>query len=260
MKKGFLAVVLVCALMAESAWAGFVFNYTVMPGAGALAGKNIFKFYALNDQTGEQAGSKALLASDIHFKSLGQPLVFNFRDVDNDEIVDANVSGLGMDETSVTGTFMRYGTSADWQEVFVSPSGNRGSATNDATSKYANVTDFNLAGFSLNKALDATQGLGRFYGAAVVPAGTDVNVFGRVAAEQGGVVGTGAAPLETSGIDSSLTDPATTSLLSAEAASSVTQGSFYNFSFVATAPEPGTVGIIAVGGMLMMARRRRGRR
>ena len=43
----------------------------------------------------------------------------------------------------------------------------------------------------------------------------------------------------------------------AEAASSVSQGSFYNFSFVASAPEPGTLGVVAAGGMLMLARRRR---
>jgi hypothetical protein len=255
MKKGSLmAVGLACALMAESAWAGFVFNYTVMPGTGALTGKNIFKFYALNDQTGDQLGSKSLLASDIHFQTVGQPLTFNFRDVDNDERLDANVSGLGMDENNVTGTFNRYGTSADWNEFYVRPVGNRGSATNDATTAYANVTDFNITGFSQNKALDATQGLGRFYGAAVVPVGTDVHVFGQVAAEKGGVVGTGAALPD--GADLLSSDPAMSSLLSAEAAASVEQGAFFPFSFTATAPEPGTIGILGLAGTLMMARRR----
>jgi hypothetical protein len=236
--------------------AGFVFNYTVTPGVGALAGKNVFKFYARNDGTGEQLGTKALLASDIHFRTVGQPLYFDFRDVDNDERDDANVAGLGMDENTVTGTFMRYGTYNEWQPGFISPSGNRSTATSDARIKYANVTDFNVQSFSLNKALDATQGLGRFYGAAVVPAGTDVNVFGRVAAEAGGVVGTGAAPVESLGIDSLITDAGTASLLAAEAAASVEQGSFYSFSFVATAPEPGTVGVLGLAGTLMLARRR----
>jgi hypothetical protein len=242
--------------LSRASEAGFVFNYTVTPGVGALAGKNVFRFYARNDQTGEQFGTKALLASDIHFKTQVQPLFFNFRDVDNNELDDANVSGLGMDETTITGTFMRYGTSNDWQEAFVSPSGNRSTATSNAATKYANVTDFNMAGFSLNKALDATQGLGRFYGAAVVAAGTDVTVSGRVAAEAGGVVGTGAAPLESLGIDSLIIDTGTTSLLAAEAAASVEQGSFYSFSFVATAPEPGTVGVLGLAGTLMLARRR----
>ena len=251
MKIRLMAAGLACALLAAPAWAGFVFNYTVMPGTGALAGKNIFKFYALNDQTGEQLGSKSLLASDIHFQTVGQPLTFDFRDVDNDGRADANVSGLGMDENSVTGTFSRYGTSADWQEVYVRPIGNRGSATNDATTAYANVTDFNITGFSQNKAIDATQGIGRFYGAAVVPVGTDVHVFGQVAAEKGGVVGTGAAPL-----DLLTADPTMSALLSAEAAASVEQGPLFSFSFVATAPEPGTLGVLGMIGTVMMARRR----
>jgi hypothetical protein len=260
--RNVLSGLAVALFLSPSAHAGFVFSYTVMPGAGALAGKDIFKFYARNDQTGEQLGTKALLASDIHFKTAGQPLYFDFRDMDNDERDDANVAGLGMDENTVTGTFMRYGTYNDWQPGFISPSGNRGTATSDARIKYANVTDFNVASFSLNKALDATQGLGRFYGAAVVPAGTDVNVFGRVAAEAGGVVGTGAAPLEAAGIDSSfIADTATTSLLAAEAAASVEQGAFFNFNFTATAaPEPGTIGVLGLAGTLMMARRRARRR
>jgi hypothetical protein len=254
MKKGSMAAGLACALLTGPAWAGFVFNYTVMPGTGALAGQNIFKFYALNDQTGDQLGSKSLLASDIHFQTVGQPLKFDFRDVDNDGRVDANVSGLGMDENNVTGTFNRYGTSADWNEFYVRPLGNRGTASNDATMAYATVTDFNITGFSQNKALDATQGLGRFYGAAVVPAGTDVHVFGQVAAEKGGVVGTGAALLD--GADLLFSDPGMSSLLSAEAAASVEQGAFFPFSFTATAPEPGTMGVLGLTGTLMMARRR----
>lgn len=255
MKKGKLVVGFACALMAQSALAGFQFNYTVAPGVGPLAGKNIFRFYARNDQTGDQAGSKSLLASDIHFQTQGQPLTFDFRDVDNDGRVDANVSGLGMDETNITGTFNRYGTSADWLEVYVRPVGNRGSATNNATVAYANVTDFNITGFSQNKALDATQGLGRFYGAAVVPAGTDVHVFGQVAAEKGGVVGTGAAALF-SGSDLLSTDPGMSALLSAETSANVEQGPFFPFSFTATAPEPGTIGVLGLIGTGMMARRR----
>jgi hypothetical protein len=249
-------VVVALSFLPAVARAGFQFNYTVTQGTGALAGKNIFRFYALNDQTGDQAGSKSLLASDIHFTTQGQPLVFDFRDVDNDQRVDANVSGLGMDENNVTGTFMRYGTYTDWVEAFIRPVGNRGSATNNATTAYASVTDFNMAGFSQNKALDATQGLGRFYGAAVVPAGTNVNVFGKVAAESGGAAGTGAAPLDSSGIESLLLDSTTTQLLAAEAAAGVEQGPFYNFSFVASAPEPGTIGLLGLAGTLMIARRR----
>ena len=256
MKVGKIAAGALAALiLAPAAHAGFQFNYTVTPGTGALAGDNIFRFYARNDQTGDQAGSKSLLASDIHFKTQGQPLVFDFRDVNNDSRVDANVSGLGMDESNITGTFMRYGDYADWLTAFVRPVGDRGSSTNDAQVAYGNVTDFNVAGFSANKALDATQGLGRFYGAAVVPAGVDVTVVGQVAAEKGSATGTGAAPLDPAEL--LVAAESTTALVSAEAAAAVEQGPFYQFSFTATAPEPGAITLLAAPALTLLRRRRR---
>ena len=51
--------------VAPAAHAGFAINYTVTPGVDALAGTNVFRFYAKNDQTGEQLGSKSLLAMEI---------------------------------------------------------------------------------------------------------------------------------------------------------------------------------------------------
>src|SRR5690242_5986834 len=48
MRKGFIAgyVLVICLAAATPARAGFVFNYTVTPGDGVLASKNIFQFYA----------------------------------------------------------------------------------------------------------------------------------------------------------------------------------------------------------------------
>jgi hypothetical protein len=246
---------LAALVLSPLAQASFQFNYTVTPGTGALAGDNIFRFYAKNDQTGDQAGSKSLLASDIHFKTQGQPLVFDFRDVNNDSRLDANISGRGMDENSITGTFMRYGDYADWQAVYVRPIGNAGSSTNNAQTAYASVTDFNVAGFSANKALDATQGMGRFYGAAVVPTGVDVTVFGQVAAEKGGATGTGAAPLDAAEL--LVAAESTTALVSAESAAAVEQGPFYQFSFTATAPEPGALTLLVAPALTLLRRRRR---
>jgi hypothetical protein len=255
MKAGRIAAGALAALVfSPAAHAGFQFNYTVTPGTGALAGDNIFRFYAKNDQTGDQAGSKSLLASDIHFKTQSQPLVFDFRDANNDSRIDANVSGRGMDENNITGTFMRFGDYADWQAVYVRPVGNDGSSTNNAQTAYASVTDFNMVGFSLNKALDATQGLGRFYGAAVAPAGMDVTVVGQVAAEKGNATGTGAAPLD---LAEFLAAESTTSLFSAESAAAVEQGPFYQFSFTATAPEPGALCLLALPALTLLRRRRR---
>jgi hypothetical protein len=260
MRNGFMAgcVVAVC-LAAMPARAGFVFNYTVTPGDGLLAGKNIFQFYARNDQTGDQLGSKSLLAADIHFRPMGgTALTFDFRDVNGDLIPDANTSGSGMDEGSVGGTFMRFGTYDDWQEFFVRPVGNRSGGGNVPIVAYANVNDLNLVGFSLNKALDATQGLGRFYGAAVVPIGVDVNVFGQVAAEKGGPVGTGAGPVTDGDVDALLAaGDVPGAVLMSERSRGVEQGPFFPFNFVASAPEPATMGLMGVGGVVVLFRRRR---
>src|SRR5688572_11152298 len=97
-----IAVAAVFAL-AGTARAGFTFNYTVTPGSGDLAGKNVFNLYAKNDQKGEQYGSRSLLVAEITFQSLGSeptPFVFDFRDVDGDGLADANVFGYDFEETS----------------------------------------------------------------------------------------------------------------------------------------------------------------
>ena len=262
MRKEFFTglVVVVCLVAgATPARAGFVFNYTVTPGDGPLAGKDIFQFYAKNDQTGDQLGSKSLLAADIHFKPVGgTPLTFDFRDVNGDLIPDANTAGSGMDEGNASGTFMRFGSYADWLEVFVRPTGNKSGGGNVPTVAYANVTDLNLVGFSQNKTLDATQGLGRFYGAAVVPIGVDVNVFGQVAAEKGGPVGTGAAPVIDGDVDALLAaGNVADAMLVAEHSRDVEQGPFFQFNFVASAPEPATIGLMGVAAMALLVRRRR---
>src|SRR5258706_3356947 len=113
MKKGFLAVGLMCALVTASAQAGFQFNYTVTEGTGALAGNNIFKFYAKSDQLGEQLNSHLLLAVSARMQSLGQAFKFDLRDVDGDGLDDANIKGLGISENNITGTFIRIGFYAD---------------------------------------------------------------------------------------------------------------------------------------------------
>src|SRR4051812_7494103 len=81
----------------QAAHAGFQFNYTITPGAGALAGKNVFNFYARNDQSGGQAGSKGLIAIDAHFVA-SQAFTFDLSDVDGDALQDVNVFGKGFDQ------------------------------------------------------------------------------------------------------------------------------------------------------------------
>jgi hypothetical protein len=260
-----------------TAQAGFVFNYTVTPGSGELAGKNVFNFYAKNDQKGEQYGSKSLLVMEVHFKTTGAPFTFDFRDVDGDGQADANVFGKDFDESNGQSTFMRIGSYAEWLSVL--PRANTYSTqagAADPRQGYSNVSDFLVSGFSTNKALDATQGMGRYFGTAVVPAGVDINVFGKVAAEVGGIAepGTGGpaagAPVDLGAPSLAVTDPELAAILRAQssvelgealagaspAPAPISPGPDFFFNFVATAPEPG--GWVALGlGAAMLGRRRR---
>jgi hypothetical protein len=229
-------------LFAQSAQAGFDFSYTVTAGTGALAGDNIFALYAKNDQSGEQLGSKKLLVFDIHIKPLSQSLVFDFTDTDGDSLPDANVSGVNMSESNITGTFLRTGAYDKWAIAVAKPATYKGSQ-GDPVAAYTGVTDFNLVGLVLGpaNAPDATQGLGAFYGAAVVPAGVDVNVSGLVAAEYGGIAGT-PAPLP--GDNGPAADPPA-------------QGPNFQFNFTAQAPEPSSIALFGAIAAMFTVRRRR---
>jgi hypothetical protein len=229
-------------LVTGSAQAGFDFNYTVTPGTGALAGDNIFKLYARNDQAGEQLNSKKLLALDIHFKPVSGSLIFDFSDVDGDSLPDANVGGNQMDENNITGTFMRTGAYKDWFIAHTVPAPYSSKSGNPVTA-FAGVTDLELVGVVLgpNNAPDATQGLGAFYGAAVVPAGVDVDIVGLVAAEYGGISGTPAAIPGTGG----------------PVGAPPSQGPNFHFEFIAQAPEPATLAMVGMSGVIFLSRRRR---
>jgi hypothetical protein len=268
MKKGILAVVLMCALMAaESAEAGFQFNYTVMPGTGALEGTNIFKFYAKNDQTGEQLNTHLLLGISGTMQSLGGgAFTFDRRDIDGDGLNDVNVKGMGISESDITGTFLRIGLFSDWDlgvpEVSILPA--KPYSKNGNPSAFNSTLSWGLDGVNLAantnpSTLEAAQGLGAFFGAAVVPVGSDVKVSGRLAAEKGGVVIGGAAPLPSSDLDALLSSGVSPALNSIIAASNVEVGTFVPFSFTATAPEPGTIGLMAtcIAGALLRRRARR---
>ena len=224
------------------------------PGSGSLAGKNVFSFYAKNDQTGPQAGSHTLLAMEIHFTTTdGKPFTFDFRDIDGDAKADANIAGSGYDQTNPAATFMRFGSYSEWLTALPLDADYKTSAGANPTQKYGNLNDFYMVGFSLNQALDATQGIGRFFGAAVVPDGTDIRVTGLMGAEQGTGGGVGSAPLEL------LAEPGRTALLAAEAAANVTPGPRVPVDLVARAPEPGLVGMLGAASLISMATRRRRR-
>jgi hypothetical protein len=252
---GLSAAALVLGL-SGNAHAGFQFNYTITPGTGPLAGKNVFNFYARNDQQGGQAGSKGLIAIDAHFVA-SQAFTFDLRDVDADGLTDVNVFGIGFDQTNAGSTFMRLGGEAKWFGVLPKDSVYRtgGGAVNPAQN-FANVTDFRGVGIiqgGNTDVLDATQGLGLYYGTAVVPAGVDVNVNGQVAAEKGSIVGTPSEPLDG---DGSVRADGNEWPILAGAPSGLTQGPDFFFNFTATAPEPAALGVIGAAALGLTTRRR----
>jgi hypothetical protein len=260
MKKGCALALAGSALLlgAHSAHAGFKLNYTVAAGTGALAGKNIFSFYARNDQTGSQAGSHTLLAMEIHFTtSDGKPFTFDFRDLDGDAKPDANIAGSGYDETNVGATFMRFGTYPQWLTTLPLAADYQTRSGANPTQKYGNLNDFYMLGFSANQTLDATQGIGRFFGAAVVPDGADVHVTGQMGAEQGTGGGVGSATPAGVPLNLLAGPDAASALLAGEAAAGVTQGPMVPVDLVARAPEPGVIGMLGAASLATLATRRR---
>lgn len=250
------AGVLVVLTLGGTARAGFQFNYTLTSGTGALAGKNVFNFYAKNDQQGGQAGSKGLIAIEAHFVA-SQAFTFDLSDVDADGLTDVNVFGKGFDQTNAASTFMRLGSFAKWFGVLPKDNLYRtgGGAVNPAQN-FANVTDFRAVGAiqgGNTDVLDATQGLGLYYGTAVVPVGVDVTVNGMVAAEKGDIVGTPAAPPEDGG---TFLSGEWELALRAQEQSGLTQGPNFPFNFTAAAPEPATLGVIGAAALGLLTRRR----
>ena len=141
MDKGclFAAAVSVSALLvAPAAHAGFTINYTVTPGVDALAGNNVFRFYAKNDGTGEQLNTKSLLAMEITFATPGQPFTFDFRDTDGDTLPDANIFGKDFSEMIAPATFMRFGQYPDW--ISVVPAANKYSTRAGANPDNLDIT------------------------------------------------------------------------------------------------------------------------
>jgi hypothetical protein len=270
MRKGRLFVgAAILSALTSSAHAGFTFNYTVSPGIGALAGKNVFKFYATNDQTGEQAGSKGFIAAQVTFQSLGGPLAFEMTDVDNDGIDDANIDGEGMSETDVRGTFLRIesdvaATSSSWFRAAYTPNGAFSLSGGNPSATYAALTQFSTEGVELRNAnkgwVDATQGLGRFFAAAVVPADTDtVKLTGRVAAEVGGIVST-SSPMPGGEIEYPESGGSDGETLDGPVGAAPDEPLKYvNFSITATVPEPATAGLIVAAVAAGLMRRRAAR-
>jgi hypothetical protein len=260
MDKGclFAAAVSVSALLlAPAAHAGFTINYTVTPGVDALAGNNVFRFYAKNDGTGEQLNTKSLLAMEITFQTPGQAFKFDFRDTDGDALPDANVFGKDFSETIAPATFMRFGQYPDWISVLPNANTYSTKAGANPTANYTGKSSLQVTGFSTVKTLDATQGQGLFFGAAVVPDGVDIHVFGQMAAEKGGPSGTGASLAADAPIQLLAGPEATTAFIAAEAAAVVEQGKFVPVEVFATAPEPGTVALLGIGLSPTLLRRRR---
>jgi len=211
------------ALGASAAQAGFVVTSIRQPGLGP-DGFDIVKFQARNDGIG--GSGTRLLATDMTVSILGDGnFKFEFADIDADGVPDATAAGQTaptVEPASPQFSFVKIypGT---WNIASVPP-GSRSDPNEDGVpdanppATFASTKSFRVAGFvSPPGALAST--IPRTFAVAVVSPGSTVEVRGELASEVQGFSQQVVA-----------TDPI---------------------------PEPATVGLLGVGAMSLLGRRRR---
>jgi hypothetical protein len=151
------------------------------PGTGALSGFDIFRLFALVIPTGSEAGATGLQSIDVTVTTQENQR-FKFGDFDFDGTNDADVFGRtsasATTNTATVGTFLRVGTAANgfsgsFNAVTVLPPGaNSGDNLGDPTTNYSAVKSFRVAGFNSTpdpNGLGGNGGRGALYGIVVVP-------------------------------------------------------------------------------------------
>ena len=210
--------------LASTAQAGFVISSV----RTTIGSEDVVVFRALNDGTGG-SGTK-LQALDVVASTpytAGDNIKIQLADFDGDGENDANPIGVGINAGQATGSFIRIGSTANFNTVFVDPSPTTTDTDFDGipdqaiAADYVNgkVVSFNVAGFPF-PAPTATAGSGQVFANIVVPTGISVQVFWQMGGEIGNpFVGTYIDP----GLD---------------------------------IPEPATLGVLALGALGLLARRR----
>jgi hypothetical protein len=211
---------------ASVANAGFVISSTREDGSGGNAGFDVIKFFAKND--GLDGTGTQLQSVDITLSLPTSPnsnLKVDFRDIDFDGEPDANVLGGGaFPIANPPGTYIRVGGAASFNTATAPPNANSDPDADGVPNRqpsqdpfYTNLKTLRVAGFNPT-APAATTGLGAQFAAAVVPDGVTVLAAGGVAG---------------------------------------TTGAITPVSELNAVPEPATIGLLGLGVMSMMGRRRR---
>jgi len=188
----------------------------------ANPGFDVIKYFALND--GANGTGTLLQSVDVTLTSAGDPLKFRLIDSDGDgtEDVDLFLTVPGFSVANPQGTYVRVGAPASWN-VASAPGGASSDPDGDGTPNsnpaqtFGNVRNVRVAGFNAS-GVAANTGQGAQFAALIVPAGTPVLAAGGVAGTAGGIT---------------------------------------NFAVPDPVPEPTTIGLLGLGVIGLMGRRRR---
>ena len=218
---------------AQAASASYVFTEVVLAGGGA--GNEVHQYYAKINPTGTESAATGLQSVDGHMTITAGKFKFKFIDTNTDGIPDAAVTGQGISDTvartgtaATLGTFIRAGdpTAGSFFAAVVTPLNQESKDIDgdgiadpgfDPSVNYANVKDFRVAG--------------------VIQGGKDIKA---VSDSKGALFAMAVVPTGTAvSFSGSLAPDA---------------GPITPFAFAV--PEPGSLSVIGVAGLLLGRRRR----
>lgn len=256
-RLGLIGGVLGLCLAPMTASANFVISHTAEAGAGSLTGYHIYRFYALNTQTGLNPTSKELAGIDITMKALGGSHKYDIQDLNSDGLNDVNLYGVGMTGANALGSFMRVGSEAQASTGFyvTNFTPNLSTVSQDAVAYFAARDSFrvivvNRLGQRPNATAAATGGIGTLFGVAVVPLNTGVQLTGEIADD------ISAAPLPAEGVPGMpIAAPIPTDPMAGDPVAA-TPG-WVQVNYTAQVPEPTSIAMLALASGAVMLRRRR---
>lgn len=169
--------------------ADFIITSTRAPGTGQFVGDDVVTFNVQNDGLGGQVGTTKLLAADVTVSSKDPNPKFFIHTFDQDGSGindDADLSAIG----STGGSFVRFGSAAGWTVVSTTPPLNSpdDSVTIKNTTPYSDgqsLPQFEVAGASNLTGGGTSDATPKALAVAVVPAGQQVHLSGSLGAENG---------------------------------------------------------------------------